>query len=440
MARWCFESGSGSGHMTPLITVRLSFAVQDSENVIVTPRSVAPLWLMGLTNSVFGMYGGIILISVPQLLSVRHVPETTIASMTAVMVSPGIWTFLVSPVLDVRFSRRWYSVVSATMAAALLMVALLNLDHLALVEGLLVAGYFFANLYQSALGGWLSSITSDSQEKKLSSWVTIGNVGGGGAMAVATGELIRNLSPGIAALVLGGVTMLPIAVFPFMPAPGPDRRLAAESFNQFFGDVLSLLKRREVLIALVLFIAPAATFSLTNFLGGIGDDFHASSHFASLVGGGGVLFGGIAGCLLFRLINRLLPLRFLYLAIGVVGSLFTLALLLLPRTPAVFAVAFIGENVFQGLAITTSVAIAFETIGRRNPLAATVFCLLISAFNIPITYMLFVDGWGYAKQGVSGGFAADAVLGVAASVLLGVLLIWGASRRLLPAIAVTEAS
>ena len=40
----------------------------DSENVTMTRRSVAPLWLMGLTNSVFGMYGGIILISVPQLL------------------------------------------------------------------------------------------------------------------------------------------------------------------------------------------------------------------------------------------------------------------------------------------------------------------------------------------------------------------------------------
>jgi len=179
---------------------------------------------------------------------------------------------------------------------------------------------------------------------------------------------------------------------------------------------------------------------LTNFLSGIGDDFHASSHFVSIVGGGGVLLGGVAGCLFFRLIDRLLPLRFLYLAIGVVGSLFTLALVILPRTPAVFAVAFIGENVFQGLAITTSVAIAFETIGRRNPLAATTFCLLISAFNIPITYMLFVDGWGYTKQGVAGSFAADASLGVIASVLLGALLIWVARRRPLAPIPVAETS
>jgi hypothetical protein len=117
----------------------------------------------------------------------------------------------------------------------------------------------------------------------------------------------------------------------------------------------------------------AVAESLTNFLGGIGSDFHASPHFVSLVGGGGVVLGATAGCLLFRLIARLLPLRFLYLAVGVAGSLFSLLFILLPRTPEVFAVAFIAESVFQGLAITISIAIIFETIGRRNPLAATIF-------------------------------------------------------------------
>jgi MFS transporter, PAT family, beta-lactamase induction signal transducer AmpG len=387
-------------------------------------RSAAPLWLMGLTNAVFGMYGGIMVISVPQLLSARHVPEGTIAAMTAAMISPGFWTFLVSPVLDVRFSRRWYSVVTAALASVLLMLALLNLDHLALVEAFLVVGYFFANLYQSALGGWLSSIITAEEENKLSVWVTIGNIGGGGAMAVTTGELVRNLPPIVAALLLGAVVFLPTAVFPWMQAPGPDRRLARESFPRFFGEVVSLLKRREVLIAIFIFIAPAATFSLTNFLSGLGGGFHASTHFVGLVGGIGVLLGGVSGCFLFRLLDRLMPLRFLYLAIGAAGAIFTLALITLPHTPATFAVALIGENVFQALAITASIAIAFETIGRRNPLAATTYCLMISASNIPISYMLFVDGAGYAWQGVAGSYAADACLSLCTGVLLGGFLIW----------------
>ena len=386
-------------------------------------RSAAPLWLMGLSNAVFGMYGGIIVISVPQLLSARHVPEAQIAAMTAMMISPAFWTFLVSPVLDVRFSRRWYSMLSAAMAAALLVLALLNLDHLAWVEALLVAGFFCANLYQSALGGWLSSIITTEEENRLSVWVTIGNIGGGGAMAATAGELVRNFSPAMAALLLGALILLPTAVFPWMQAPGPDRRLARESFPQFFGEVLSLLKRPPVLIAILLFIAPAATFSMTNFLSGLGDDFHASGHYVGLVGGTGVLLGGIAGCLMFRLIDRLLPLRFLYLCVGAAGAIFTLGLILLPHSPAAFAVALIGENVFQALAITVTVAIAFDTIGRSNPLAATTYSLLISAANVPITYMLFVDGAGYARNGLVGSYVADAGVGLLACLMLAALLI-----------------
>lgn len=381
-------------------------------------RSFAPLWLMGLTNAVFGMYGGIIVISVPQLLSARHVPEGTIAAMTAAMISPGFWSFLVSPVLDLRFSRRWYSIVTAALAAALLMIALLNLDRLALVEALLLAGYFFANLYQSALGGWLSTIVATERENALSVWVTIGNIGGGGAMAVITGEMVRHFPPAAAAVLLGITIFLPTVVFFWMPSPEPDRNLIKKGFAPFFRDLANLLKRRQVLIALLLFAAPAGTFSLTNFLSGLGGDFQASPHFVGLVAGGGVLLGGIAGCFIFPTIDRLLPLRFLYLAIGIVGALFTLALILLPLTPMAFAVALIGENVFQALAITASIAIAFDTIGRSNPLAATTYSLTIAAYNIPIAYMLFVDGAGYARHGVAGSYALDAGLGLVACLLL----------------------
>ena len=384
---------------------------------------------MGLANALFGMYGGVLVISVPQMLSARRVPEATIAAMTAVMISPGFWTFLVSPVLDVRFSRRWYSIVTAAVAAALLSLALLNLEHPAMVEGLLVVGFFFANLYQSALGGWLSSITTAKEKHALSVWVTIANISGGGAMAVVTGEVVQRLSPSAAALLLGVAVLVPTAVFPWMQAPGPDRRFARDSFSQFFGEVLSILKRREVLIAIVLFIAPAATFSLVNILGGLGNDFAASSHFVGLVGGAGVMIGGIVGCLLFPLIDRLLPLRYLYLAIGMVGSMFTLMLIWLPRTPMTFAVALIGENVFQSAAIVASTAITFETIGRSNPLAATTFCLMVSAFNIANTYMVVVDGWGYAWRGVAGSYATDAAVSLAASLLLATLLIWVSRRR-----------
>jgi len=385
-------------------------------------RHGVPVWLMGLTNLSYGLYGGAIAFAVPQLLGSRQVPEATIASLTAVAISPGFWAFLFSPVLDVRFSRRFYAAGLAVFSSLTLVVAFLSLDHLALLEVVLTVGFFAAYLFQSALGGWLSSITSAEEENLVSVWITIGNTGGFSLMAIGCNQIVRHFSPFASALILAATVLVPIIPFPFMQAPGPDRRLASESFPQFFGDLVSLVKRREVLVALVLFISPAATFSLTNFLGGRGSDFHASAGFVGLIGGAGVAFGGIAGCLIFPALSRLMPLRPFYLAVGVAGAMCTLSLIPLPRVPASFAIVLIAENLFQCLAITACTAITFETIGQNNPLASTTFCFLGSAYGVPISYMLYVDAFGYARKGISGALGIDAVTGIVASVLLGLML------------------
>jgi PAT family beta-lactamase induction signal transducer AmpG len=378
---------------------------------------------MGMTNAPFGMFGGLLVISIPELLNARHVPESTISAVTAVAISPGLWSIVASPMLDVRFSRRWYSVVTAAVAAVLLSLALLNLDNIGVAEALLLTGFFAANLYQSALGGWLSSIIAPEERSTLSVWLSVANISGGGAMAVIAGALAERFSPLATAVCLGAVLLLPIGLFPWITAPGPDRQLARDSFKQFFAEVIGVLKRRQVLLTLAMFVTPAASFALVNLLAGVGSNFHASLGFVGAVGGTGVLVAGIAGCLMFRLIDRLLPLRYLYLSIGIVGALFTLALMLLPRTPLAFAVALIGENIFQSAAITTAIAISFDTIGERNPLAATTFCLMVSVLNIPNTYMVVVDGWGYAWRGVDGSLIVDACASLAACLLLTIFLL-----------------
>lgn len=391
-------------------------------------RHRVPVWLMGLTNLTYGLYGGVVAFAVPQLLGNRGVPESSIAGLTAIAFSPSFWAFLVSPILDVRFSRRSYAVLLAVIASSTLVVAFLNLNHLAFLETILTIGFFAAYLYQSAVGGWLSSIVAKEEENTLSVWITIGNVGGFGVMAIICNQLVEHFSPTAVALLLGALVLLPIFPFPFMQAPGPDRRLAKESFSQFFSELLTLVKRREVLIAVILFLTPAGTFSLTNFLGGRGNDFHASPGFVGLVGGVGVATGGIVGCLIFPLLGRLIPLRPLYLTIGVVGALGTLGLTLLPLTPISYAIILVTENLVQSLAVTTSIGIIFETIGRNNPLASTTFCFIASAYGVPISYMLYVDSFGFARGGIRGSLIIDALTGIVASLLLGLMLLWLARR------------
>lgn len=377
---------------------------------------------MGLPNATVGFATGIVFFVMPQVLAAQHVPEAKIATITAVAMSANFWSVLFGPILDVRFSRRWHATFFAAMASLLVFIAVENLHRLLVLELVLTLAVATAGLSTAALGGWLATICPPDELNQLSAWANIPLICGVGVASFAGGELIHHLPLSIAAGLLSTSLLLPTSIFLIMPAPGPDRRLASESFMQFNREVLALLRRREVLIALLFFVSPCSSFALTNILGGLGADFHASPRIISLAGGAGAFLPGIAGCLIFPAIAKRLPLRLFYLVNGVVGGLFTLCIVVLPHQPWSFALALLGEFLFQTAAYCIQYGIMLETIGQNNPLAATTFTFLSAATNIPVTYMMIADGRGYALAGVKGSLAMDAGIGIVACILLGLLM------------------
>lgn len=387
------------------------------------PR-VAPVWLIGLSGSPFGFYGGIMVFAIPQLLAARHVPEERIASLTGMIMLPGVLCFLIAPLLDVRFSRRSYATGFCAAAAGGLVIALLNQADLRLFGVLMFMGFMCMCLFTAALGGWLATVIPGDRQPALSSWINVANIGAGGVMAFLSVRLIRYFSLPVASGVLGCILILPLAVFPFIPAPGPDRRLARETFSGLMRAVSSLFRRGEVVLVLLLFALPSSSFTLTNILGGLGGDFHTPERTVSLINGVGVTFAGILASLLGGPLCARLPLRRLYLGVGIVGGLFTLSLILLPRTPAAFSVATLGQNAFQALAFTISTALTLRTVGSGNALAATEYSILTSAVNLPLFYMQFIDSHAYTLSGVPGAFRMDAGISITVCACLLGLLAW----------------
>jgi PAT family beta-lactamase induction signal transducer AmpG len=394
----------------------------------------APIWLMGLSNATYGLVGGFIVLPLPQLLAHGGVPEWKIAAVSAACLFPGFWVFLLGPLLDVRFSRRWYATAFAALAGVGLTAALLERGRLPVLEALLMMSYASGVLSSNALGGWLATIVRAEDEARLSAWTQVGTFVGNGTMVVLAGEMLRGLPLGVAAPLLGAVVMLPVMVFPWMPADVGDRLSARvrERFGDLFRDVGRLLHRREVLLTLLLFVAPTGSFALTNLLGGEVREFHATDAFVSRMGGAVLSVAGAASCLLLPVLARWVRALPLYLLIGTAGSVFTLLLLLLPRSPGMFAVAFLGENMVQALSFTAAVAICFHTIGRENPLAATQFSLLTSATVLPIVYMGVLDGRVSTRHGVSGMYAVDGALSLLACGMMALVMKWSGQRDEVP--------
>lgn len=385
-------------------------------------RRLPPLWVMGLANGTLGFASGIMNFVMPQLMASVHVPEPKIALITAIAVSPNFWFVLFGPVLDVRFSRRSYAAGLAVLSGTAAAVAVMSLHHLLVLQIAMVVCNASAALSASALGGWLSTIVPDEHKNALSKWINIALVSGTGLIVGIGGELVRGLDIVPAAFLLGLLIVLPTCTFVLIPAPGPDRRLAGESFAQFNREVVALFKRREVVVVLLLFLSPCSSFVLPNLMGGLGADFHASTRAVSFWGGVGAFIPGLLGCFVFPVIAKRIRLRFFYLANGILGCLFTLSLVMLPHTTATYAGALFGEYLFQAVAFSIQIGIVFEAIGPDNPLAATTFSFLTAATNVPVTYVTLADGRAYAKAGVAGTLFVDAAIGIATCLIAGALL------------------
>ena len=243
-------------------------------------------------------------------------------------------------------------------------------------------------------------------------------------MAFLSVRMIRYFSLPAAVGLLACILLLPLTIFLLIPAPGPDRQLARESFSGLLRAITSLLRRSEVILVLLLLALPSSSFTLTNILGGLGGDFHTPERTVSLINGIGVTFAGIAASLLGGPLCARVPLRRLYLSVGIVGGMFTLSLLLLPHNPAAFTFATLGQNAFQALAFTVSTALALRTVGHGNALAATQYSILTCATNLPLFYMQFIDSHAYTLHGLAGAFTTDAGISIVVCAFLLGLLAW----------------
>jgi PAT family beta-lactamase induction signal transducer AmpG len=358
----------------------------------------------------------------PQLLAAAKAPESRIAAITAMALAPGFVSFLMAPLLDWRFSRRTWAVIFTLVtglggAAAFLLVRQLDL---------LPIFFFLSNLgaylVASACGGWFGGLVARERQGVLGAWLAAVNIASGGLAVAVAIPLYRGLPRPWGALALGGISLLALPLLLITPCPPADVRLAREGVVAFARDVGRVVRRPIVLWTLLLFLSPATAFALTNSLSGFAGEFHTSEALAGLIGGTGVCVAGVVGSLMAPRLGAGLRPRVLYLAVGLTGAAFSLALIGLPRTPAMFGAALLGENIFQAAAFAVSNVIALNSLGEDNPLAATQFGLLFAASAVPLTYMQLIDGAAFTAHGLNGGLIVDAAVTAAACVLLAVVL------------------
>jgi PAT family beta-lactamase induction signal transducer AmpG len=146
-----------------------------------------------------------------------------------------------------------------------------------------------------------------------------------------------------------------------------------------------------------------------------------------------VTAAGIFGSLMVPVLGRRARLLTVYLGIGIIGALSTLSLVVLPRTPTVFTIGFVAQNIWQSAGLAAGTALILSSIGKNNPLASTQFAILNAALATPLVYMQWIDGHAYGAWGLTGLYLTDGGLDLASCVLMiGLLLCWSKLSRVMP--------
>jgi MFS family permease len=351
----------------------------------------------------------VVAVALPYLLRSHGITVEHIASIGALVQAPSIWYLLWAPVVDVRFRRRTWVMALAVASAVCAALAIgRNTAAIGSLTAFLVASSVFNQPISSALGGLVASVVPDDQRGRTGGWSQAGIVGGGviaGGLAV---WLADNASPAITALVVGVLIAAPAFAVLAIDEPSSPRTELRSHLASMRRSITTMLKQREVWLGLVFFLSPIGAGALMNLFSAVAIDFHASSNMVVLV----VALAGIV-MPLGALVGGSICDRFdrwrVYPVAGILAALSACAMLFAPPSPLTYVAGAAGYAFTIGICYAAFMSLAFQLVGSASAASGTRFTLFMAAVNVPVVYMLRLDGIGHQRWGVRGMLAVDAM-------------------------------
>jgi hypothetical protein len=168
----------------------------------------------------------------------------------------------------------------------------------------------------------------------------------------------------------------------------------------------------------VFFLSPVGSGAITNLISSVGPDYHASDAQVAWVSG---LAGGLLsalGCLMGGWICDRINRWAAYAIAGLLSVPFSVWMAFGPATPFTYAGAYLGYALAAGIAYAAFTALELDVLGARPHAAGTAYSLLGASSNLPIAYMIWLDGVGYRYSGTRGMMTVDLLANGIGGVLL----------------------
>lgn len=366
----------------------------------------------------FGVVSGFLSVAIGFLLSQAGVGVEEIAALVAASFVPQTWKFLWAPIADTTLSaKRWYVMACAVSALGIYAISAMPATRASLpwLYAIAVLSSFATTFLAMASESLLAYDTPPDQKGRASGWYQAGNLGGGGLGGGAGLWLAQTLpAPWMSGAILAVACFACCLALLFIREPVRAPRAAhyGHELANVARDLWSVLKARSGMLALLICFLPLGTGAASGLWSAVAKDWSASADTVALVTG---VVGGIAsaiGCFMGGWVCDRMERKNAYALFGFLLALCAAAMAIVPRTENSYIVFTTIYSWISGLSYAGFTAIVLETIGQGA--AATKYNVFASLSNVPIAYMIVVDGWAHTRFGADGMLYVEALFGIAA--------------------------
>lgn len=342
------------------------------------------------------------------------------ASIVALLSLPHAIYFLWGPVTDFWMRRRTWLMASAAAAALLLLIAF-NLPPLASSKtvALLFAGACLGVIVAAACGGMMGTLRSQTNRRRAGSFYQSGSLAFGGLAVFLLVSLAPRLSLGGLGWIVAAMIVLPSVAALLAPAQPPLKEQSARATAaRVWGEFKSTFLRWQAIPYTLLITFPMCSGAMIGLLPELARDYGVNgAQVAWMNGLGGTLLTA-AGALSAVLIPVRVRPPIAYLAAGLLNAATLAVLAVGPLTPALYLAGTMLFLFSIGACYALFTGVALEFLGGSGKSGSSRYSIINSLGNLPVAYMSFVDGRGYAHWGARAMPGVDATLSAAGATLL----------------------
>jgi PAT family beta-lactamase induction signal transducer AmpG len=362
------------------------------------------------------------------LMSRQGMSSGVQSHLIGLLALPTSLYFLWSPITDFLMRRRTWLLAGA-LSSAVLMAAAFRETNLASTTAvvLMFLSACCSQLVVSSCGGMMGAMRRERPKRVAGSFYQGGSMAFGALAVSLLIWLSSRVSRDRLALVAAALIGLP-ALFA-LAAPKQDEIAEAhygETMRRIWSEFKATFLRWEAVPYALCLTFPMATGAAVGLLTGVANVYGVNGdHVAWMNGlGGAVLMA--AGSLAATMIPARIRASVAYLTLGAINAGTLCVLWLGPLRPATY---YLGVTLYLftvGTCYALFTAVVLEFMGYSGKSGSGRYSIINSLGNVPVLYMLQVDGWGADRWGARGLSGIEAVVGGAGAV---VLLAYFLSRR-----------